>query len=98
MTDLQTLVMADRRLLILTLLAESNAYTASADLLHAVLPNMGHAVSHDRLGTDLEWLHEQGLVSLERIGHVPMARLTSRGLDVAQGVATAPGVARPRPA
>lgn len=97
MTPLADIILADRRLRILLLLSESTGYTASAELLHTVLPRIGHPISHDRLNTDLEWLHEQDLVGLERIGDVPLAHLTARGLDVAQGVATAPGVARPRP-
>ena len=101
MTKLNDLVTADRRLQILCLLAESHAYTASADLLQTVLAGMGHAISHDRLATDLEWLTEQGLIGLERIGDganaVPLARVTARGLDVANGMAAVPGVARPRP-
>lgn len=98
MSDLQSLVTADRRLLILTLLAESSAYTASYDLLHMALSRMGHAVSMDRLNTDIEWLFEQGLLMPELVSGVHLARLSVRGLDVAQGVATVPGVARPRPA
>lgn len=97
MTPLNEIVTADRRLQILRLLAESPAYTASADLLRTVLASLGHAVSHDRLNTDLEWLHEQGLVALERLGDVPMARATTRGVDASQGLASVPGVARPRP-
>lgn len=92
------IVSADRRLRILKLLAESNAYTASADLLRTVLASMGHAVSHDRLGTDLEWLREQDLIALERVGDVPLARVLPRGVDAARGVASVPGVARPGPA
>jgi hypothetical protein len=97
MSNLQDLVNADRRLGILRVLAGSTAYTASADLLRAVLASLGHAVSHDRLNTDLEWLHEQDLVGLERIGDVPIARATQRGVDVAAGLATVPGVAKPGP-
>lgn len=97
MNDLNTLVTEDRRLRILSLLEMSAGYVASVDVLHMVLTRIGHAVSHDRLGTDIEWLHEQGLVDTERLGGAPMARLTGRGLDVARGLAVVPGVARPRP-
>ncbi len=97
MTAYAALVDAERRLNILRVLAESTQYTASADLLHTVLASLGLATSHDRLNTDLEWLHEQGLVGLERIGEVPMARITPRGLDVRNGTANVPGVARPGP-
>jgi len=96
-TAYAALVDAERRLNILRVLAESTQYTASADLLHTVLAGLGLATSHDRLNTDLEWLHEQGLVALERIGDVPMARATARGVDVSRGLASVPGVARPKP-
>lgn len=97
MTPLEKLITEDRRLNILRVLAESAAYTASADLLQTVLAGLGHAVSHDRLNTDLEWLREQDLIGLERIGDVPLARATARGVDVSNGLASVPGVAKPRP-
>lgn len=86
-----------RRLTLLQLLAESAGYTASADLLHTALPGFGHVVSHDRITTDLAWLAEQGLVAVEDVGGVRLATVTRRGLDVAAGTATCPGVARPAP-
>lgn len=86
-----------RRLRILLLLAESNQYTASVELLHTVLSSMGHAVSHEKLGDDLEWLADTGLAGLERIADVPLARITVLGMDVARGLTNMPGVARPGP-
>lgn len=101
MTNLEDLVAADRRLRILQLLEKSTDFTASVDLLRTVLAQMGHAVSHVRLDADLTLLMEAGLVGLERIGDgregVPLARVTARGVDVAMGLASMPGVARPRP-
>ena len=97
MSRLADLVTEERRLQILSLLAESNAYTASVDVLHLVLGQMGLGVSHDRLATDLEWLTEQELVNLNRIGAVATAEVSVRGLDVARGLARVPGVARPKP-
>lgn len=97
MKDLKTLVTEDRRLRILALLAESNAYTAPADVIRMVLDRMGHAISSDLLATELAWLAEQGLVTLQDIGGAAFARITVRGLDVASGAALVPGVARPRP-
>lgn len=97
MSKLADLMTEERRLQLLCLLAESTAYTASVDVLHMVLGTMGLGVSHDRLGTELEWLAEQELVHLNRIGAVATAEVSVRGLDVARGLAKVPGVARPKP-
>ena len=87
----------DRRLTILILLQEAAGYEANQFLLQSALDGFGHIVSMDRLRSDLAWLAEQGLVVVEATGGVPIAKLTARGLDVAQGRAIHPGVKRPRP-
>lgn len=87
----------DRRLSILRLLAESNEYKANEYLLQTALDGVGHAVSGDRVRADLAWLAEAGLVELAVVAEVQVPQLTTRGLDVAQGRATHPGVKRPRP-
>lgn len=97
MSKLDILATEDRRLRILSLLGDSAAYTASADLLQQALAGFGHRIGRDRVATDLSWLREQGLVTLEEIGEVAMATLTRYGVDVAEGTARVPGVARPRP-
>ncbi|MCS4503881.1 hypothetical protein NYO91_07295 [Arhodomonas aquaeolei] len=91
------LVTEDRRLVLLKLLAESEGYTANEHLLATALPGFGHSVSHDRVRTDLDWLAEQGLVTVERPGEVHVATLTTRGSDVAFGRARIAGVKRPAP-
>ena len=96
-TPLNDLVTAERRLASLRLLVDSTGYTASADLLQMVLHKMGLGVSLDRLATDLQWLQEQGLIEIEICRDVMLAKLAARGMDVAQGLASVPGVARPRP-
>lgn len=88
----------DRRLTILLLLKEAAGYEANQFLLQSALDGFGHVVSMDRLRADLAWLAEQGLVSVTCIATVEIAKLTGRGLDVAQGRAAHPGVKRPRPA
>lgn len=87
----------DRRLVILRLLEESNDYQANQFILHQALAPMGHAVSHDTLEGDLEWLREQRLITLDQPGEVKIARLTNRGADVARGRANYPGVKRAEP-
>jgi Fe2+ or Zn2+ uptake regulation protein len=89
-------VTEDVRLVLLRLLAESPAYTSNSSILDSALEDYGHHVSRDQVHTELTWLSEQGLVQIEPISTVLRATLTARGLDVARGQASVPGV-RKRP-
>ena len=88
---------ADRRLVILRVLAESTGYQANEYTLEAVLDDMGHTVSNQQLHTELAWLAEQGLLSTTSVAGVTIAHLSPRGHDVAFGKAIVPGVKRPQP-
>lgn len=90
-------VAADRRFRLLYLLEASNGYRMAASLLHSALASFAHTPSHDTLDADLAWLAEQGLVALSDVGGTQIATLTTRGLDVALGAATVPGVRRRGP-
>lgn len=90
-------VAEDRRLVILRVLSDSTGYQTNEYTLEAVLEDLGHTVSSDRLHADLAWLAEQGLVTTSNVGGVTIPKLTQRGLDVARGKAVVPGVKRPRP-
>lgn len=88
----------DRRRVLLRGLQAASQYRANGLLLrHYAEAVGGHAASADRIAGDLAWLGEQGLVELEQLQGVDVATLTERGLDVATGRATVPGVARPQP-
>jgi hypothetical protein len=97
MNTYQKLLEEDRRLTVLLLLAESPDYKANQFLLQSALDGFGHTVSMDRLRADFAWLAEQGLVTDHETADVHVPQLTDRGLDVAQGRVTHPGVKRPRP-
>lgn len=88
-------IAAGWRRLILDTLAAAGGYEASPDLLHMVLDGQLTRLSRDQLRTHLAWLAEQGLIRLESVGGLELARLTSRGQDVAADRAQVPGVARP---
>lgn len=88
---------ADRRLVVLSVLSNSPGYQANAYAIEAVLCDMGHVVSADRVQTDLTWLAEQGLLTTSKVGGVTIAKITQRGHDVARGKAEQPGVKRPQP-
>lgn len=87
----------DRRLVLLRALHAAAAYRANAYLLRRFAESVGHTVSADRIEADIAWLAEQGLVDKDVNQGVTVATLTQRGQDVAEGSATVPGVARPRP-
>lgn len=87
----------DRRLVLLRGLKAAAQYRANAYLLRRFAESVGHTVSADRIEGDLAWLAEQGLVEMMVSQGVTVCTLTTRGLDVADGAATCPGVARPRP-
>lgn len=86
-----------RRLVLLRALQNAAQYRAGAMLLRRYCEHLGHVVTADRLAADLAWLAEQGLAEIEGQGTSAVATLTVRGLDVATGAATVPGVARPGP-
>lgn len=86
----------DRRLVVLRVLLESAAFTANEFILQSLAERFGHVVSADLVRTDLTWLQEQGLVTVDVVGDVHIARLTTRGEDVGRGRVVTPGVKRPR--
>lgn len=90
-------IQEDRRLVILRLLSEAQGYDLNSSILQTALANFGHRPSRDQLHTELTWLAEQGLVKTHQVHSVLVATLTSRGEDVANGLARVPGVKRPGP-
>lgn len=91
------LLTQDIRLVILRTLAETNGYSCNESIIHAILAKFGHTVSRDQVKTQLSWLKEQGLLDLEEVVDVYVATISQRGVDVATGAATVPGVKRPHP-
>jgi ABC-type branched-subunit amino acid transport system ATPase component len=87
----------DRRLHMLLALAAAVQYTANTVLLGRFVERVGLATSADRLAADVAWLAEQGLATTAAAQGVTVATITQRGLDVANGLATHPGVSRPAP-
>lgn len=90
---------AHLRLTLLRLLGEQPGYRANSSILtSAADASAGFAVSRDQVRTELAWLAEQGLATLdEAIPGLSVATLTERGADVARGRAVVPGVQRPGP-
>jgi Fe2+ or Zn2+ uptake regulation protein len=98
MMSFADLMTEDERLVILRALEQdTGGFSANESILHAILAEFGHRVSRDRVRTQLNWLQEQGLLSVRNVAGCQIATLTSRGSDVATGNITVPGVKRPRP-
>lgn len=53
--------------------------------------------SADQVETELHWLSDQGYVELSAVANMQEAKITQRGIDIAEGRAIVPGVARVRP-
>ena len=87
---------AERRLTMLRVLLSSMAYTSNTTALQTMTARLGYPVSMDRIQTDVAWLAEQGLVASEDVAGLVVVKMTARGQEVAEGLATVPGVARPR--
>ena len=71
------------------------SHTQQRSVLTMALQSYGHAATRDVVRTELHWLQEQGLVTVNDIGPVLVATVTERGQDVASGRAIQPGVKRP---
>lgn len=85
------------RLAILRQLSEVQGYRANCSILHSIMPKLGLAATRDQIRTELSWLAEQRLVSVEDLVGLLVATITERGIDVAEGRAVVPGIQRPTP-
>ena len=91
------LLREDQRLVILRGLNEMQGYTANDSIIHTILDQYGHQISRDQVRTHINWLSEQGMVEIEKIGETQVVTLTGSGADVAQGRSNVNGIKRPLP-
>ncbi len=91
------LITKDMRLVMLRCLAEDPGYALNESLLQTALELFGHHAGRDKVRTELRWLEEQGLVTIEAVAGILVATLTGRGADVAEGRSRIDGVKAPRP-
>lgn len=95
MSQFANYIREDQRLVILRVLANMPSYTANSSVLHGALTQVGHNPSRDQIKTEIQWLAEQGLVTVENVFDLLVARITERGADVAAARITVPGVKKP---
>lgn len=91
-------ILKQQRLLILQMLEQDPDYTHNEIVLQSGLGAMGHSISSDALRANLDWLKDVGLIDVSEMpGIGKIAKITERGLDVANGRTVVTGVARPQP-
>ncbi len=97
MSYLDDILTPDQRLVILRALRTDLGGSHNESIIQTVLNRFGHKCSRDKVRNHLSWLQEQGLVTLEEVVGYYVATITQRGVDIADGAATVPGVKRPSP-
>ncbi|OZY84832.1 hypothetical protein CBP51_16860 [Cellvibrio mixtus] len=95
MSEFAQYLREDMRLVILRVLATMPSYTANSSVLSSGLNHVGHNPSRDQVKTEIRWLEEQGLVTVEQAYDLLIARITERGADVAAARTVVPGVKKP---
>ena len=84
-----------QRAAILKVLNVMNGYKSNNSMIRDGCEAFNNRMSNDEVKTQLSWLAEQGLISINHVGDYINAELTERGQDVAEGRATVPGIKRP---
>lgn len=95
MTDFNSFVAEDARLVILKELAKETSGSINEAILHKVLDAFGHNRSREWVRTQMRKLEELDAVALVAQGSVLIARLKQPGLDHVERRAVLEGVARP---
>lgn len=97
MKNIKDLQAEERRLAILQLLERDQDYSINDTLIQRLLGQIGHGVSLDIVRADLAWLENVNVLATNDLPGCTVAILRSPGVDLAKGLATMPGIARPRP-
>ncbi len=85
------------RVAILRFLEDAPRYTSNVSMLSEQLPRVGISYTRDQVKTELHWLEEQGMVQIEDHAGFTVVTATTRGVEIAQGIALHPEIQRPRP-
>jgi hypothetical protein len=97
MSDYGQMIRKHRRLAILRFLKDCDGYAANSSILRDVLNGVGVSSTADQVTTELAWLREQGMISLDDLGSLMLATATTRGVEIAQGLASHPDIQHPSP-
>jgi len=97
MSDYSEDVRRHRRIAILRHLEACADYTSNGSILQSVLFGVGIKSTRDQVITELAWLREQGFVDYEDRADFIVVSATTRGVEIARGLATHPEIQRPSP-
>lgn len=95
MSDYDTFMAEDARLVILKELAKQTNASLNETILQKVLETFGHTRSREWVRTQLRKLEELGAVALVPAGTVMIATLKQAGLDHVERRSLIDGIARP---
>lgn len=85
------------RIAILRMLEDAPRYTSNVSMMADLLMRYGIGYTRDQITGEIAWLREQGLVTYEDHSGFLVVTATVRGVEVAQGIVSYPGIQRPRP-
>lgn len=85
------------RIAILRLMEDAPGYTHNVSMITDLLRVAGITYTRAQVEGEVQWLREQGMLTVETHAGFIVATATVRGVEVAQGVTTYPGIRRPRP-
>ena len=85
------------RLKILELLQQTNGYSLNNQVIGMSLESMGIRLAASVVRAELGWLQDVGALTLTEVGTLVVADLTERGHDLARGLSSIKGIARPVP-
>jgi hypothetical protein len=86
-----------RRLSILRVLEGAASYRSNEAILTQMANAFGITSTRDQVRTEIAWLQEAGFITSEDIAGLMIATATTRGVEIAQGIASHPDIARPSP-
>lgn len=95
--ELERIFIEEGRLMILSLLNRSSAFTANETVLLKGLELFGFAWTTLALRKELSWLEEQLAIDISNVEGLLVIKLTNRGLEVISGKTEVAGVARALP-
>ncbi len=87
----------DLRLVLLRCLAAQPGYRGNESILQSEARAFGLERSRDVIRNELRWLAEVGVVRIEEVGSVIVAKLLRRGKEHVDGLTEIEGVNKPSP-
>lgn len=83
-----------RRIVLDTLAEQSDLTLPEGALVDAINERSLYRVGNVAMSAHTSWLHQAGLLTRLAVGATAVITITARGLDVARGLDSLPGVAR----